>query len=94
MYKVIYQKENGDIIERVRNSLPEVGIGQTTSMGWLIKDILHNYKDNYYTYSDYCLLMNKAKKVLKIRRKLTQLYQKYKEVIIIILTFIAAKTIF
>ena len=56
MYKIIYKKQNGKIIERVRNTLPIYGIGQETSMGWIIIDILFEYDGDYYTHSDYCHL--------------------------------------
>lgn len=55
MYKIIYKKQNGEIIERVRNTLPNYGIGQMTSMGWIIVDILFEYEGNYFTHSDYCI---------------------------------------
>ena len=36
MYKIIYEKENGEVFERVRDTLPHTGIGKQTSMGWTI----------------------------------------------------------
>ena len=46
---VIYQKKNGDIIERKRATFPEHQIGEYTSMGWKILDIKHEYKNKYYS---------------------------------------------
>ena len=55
MYKIIYEKENGEVFERVRNTLPDTGIGKQTSMGWTILNILYEFKGKYYTYRGYRL---------------------------------------
>lgn len=57
MYKVIYLKENGEVIERIRDTYPQYSIGDTTSMGWVLLDILYNYEDGYYSYSTYRYLV-------------------------------------
>lgn len=93
MYKIIYEKENGDIIERVRNTKPITGIGERTSMGWLIKDILFKYDNKYYVYSDYCKLTSKARKKFKTQKMIKNLMKKYKDIAIIIITFYVAKFI-
>ena len=62
MYKIIYKKENGEVIERVRNTLPLQAIGETTSMGWLVLDILYSYRDGYYNASEYHTLCSKQRK--------------------------------
>lgn len=54
MYLVIYEKRNGDIIKRKRFSLPGHTIGEYTSMGWKIIDILWFYDGEYYSFPDYC----------------------------------------
>lgn len=59
MYKVIYLKENGEVIERIRDTYPRYSIGETTSMGWVLLDILYRYEDGYYTYSTYRYLMKR-----------------------------------
>lgn len=87
MYKIIYKKENGEVIERVRNSLPLQGIGETTSMGWLVMDILYSYKDGYYNASEYHALYSKAKKRNQIKRNVMSFIKKYKNVAAIFLTF-------
>lgn len=80
MYLVIYQKNNGDIIERIRNTKPEIEIGKETSMGWLIKDIKYQYKNNYYSYIDYKRLVRNQNKrnhikinIIKFIRLLTKI---------------------
>lgn len=76
MYKIIYQKENGIVFERIRNSLPGC-IGDTTSMGWIIKDILYCYDKKYYSYQDYCIKMSKLRKKNKIKRNINKYIKKY-----------------
>ncbi len=50
---ITYQKNNGDIFFRARNSLAELSIGCETSMGWKVIDIHYLYEGNYYRYADY-----------------------------------------
>lgn len=38
-YKVIYQKQNGEIFERHRNTIPDTKVGEYSSMGWKVLDI-------------------------------------------------------
>lgn len=52
-YMITYQKNNGDIFFRARNSLLGLSIGDETSMGWKVLDIHYLYEGNYYTYDDY-----------------------------------------
>ena len=71
MFLIVYQKRNGELIYRTRNSLPGK-IGDITSMGWLIKDINYLYHGKYYSASDYNRLMNKQHNIVKSYRKLKQ----------------------
>ena len=73
MYKVIYQKSNGVVFERIRNSIPEYGIGHKTSMGWKILDVLYNFNGQYYCLHDYKALLNKERKKRDKIRKLKNL---------------------
>lgn len=59
MFYITYQKRNGEIFNRVRNTLPNETVGEYTSMGWLILDIKRAYKNNYYSISDYHKLSSK-----------------------------------
>ncbi len=66
---VVYQKKNGDIIERKRTTFPEHHIGEYTSMGWKILDIKYEYKNKYYSTEEYYSIQNKiTKKVLFYRK--------------------------
>lgn len=62
MYKVIYLKANGDIIERIRDTYPRYSIGEETSMGWVVLDILHRYNEGYYSYSTYRYLVKRERR--------------------------------
>ena len=57
--KIIYQKRNGEIIERIRNTYCPYRVGDTTSMGWKVVDILYPYKNKYYHSGEYSRLINK-----------------------------------
>lgn len=78
MIQVTYQKRNGDIIQRYRNTLVSHKIGDETSMGWKVVDIKYKYKNNYYPSYVYDYLIEKDWKrkmfLLKIKRKLQSLY--------------------
>lgn len=92
MYKIIYKKANGEVIERVRDTLPQQTIGETTSMGWLVLDILYSYKDGYYNASEYHALWSKQRKKNQIRRNITTIIKKYRNVAAIFLTIFITKS--
>ena len=52
MYLITYQKRNGDIFCRIRNSIPYHTSGNTTSMGWKIIDIKYRFKNNFYDLNE------------------------------------------
>lgn len=92
MYKIIYKKENGEVIERVRNTLPLQTIGETTSMGWLVLDILYSYKDGYYNASEYHALWSKQRKKNQIKRDAITLLKKFRNVAALFLTIFITKS--
>ena len=77
MYKIIYQKKNGQLLERIRFTLPKTGLNQETSMGWIILDILYKYGNNYYTKNDYRKLINKRAKRNQFKRNFIKYVKKY-----------------
>ena len=77
MIKIIYKKSNGDIIERVRNTLPTHSIGEYTSMGWLILDIQYFIGNDYYDYSTYKKILNKKIKKYHIVNDIKSYIKKY-----------------
>ena len=67
--KVTYQKRDGSILERFRNTTPPYRIGEYTSMGWKLLNIEYQYKDKYYTQIDYYRMIEKRKqRYLKLKQ--------------------------
>lgn len=85
MYLITYQKSNGEVFCRIRNTMPECGIGKETSMGWKILDIKCNYKNNYYTISKCNNLQKKQYKRNHIKKSISRFFQKYSTTFIFIL---------
>ena len=75
VYKIIYQKENGEIFERIRVTLPEYKIGEETSMGWKILDIKYYFQYKWYSSSEY----SEYKKALRRNEENPKLYWNLKE---------------
>ena len=73
MILITYQKRNGDIFQRVRNTYTSYRVGEETSMGWKVLDIKYKYKDRYYSYAEYDRLIDKAwqkdKRRFKIKKE-------------------------
>ena len=66
--QITYQKRDGCIIQRYRNTLLPYKIGETTSMGWKVLDIEYEYNNKYYPEYKYDMLIQKDKE-LYIRKK-------------------------
>ena len=58
--KVTYQKRDGSILERYRNTTPPYRIGDYTSMGWKLLNIEYCYKDKLYTEIEYYKMIEKS----------------------------------
>ena len=68
LYAVFYQRQNGEVIIRLRSTLPTYAIGEKTSMGWKLLDIKRYYKGQYYNekqYNDLVHHRNKKKQLLE-----------------------------
>lgn len=50
---IIYQKNNGKIFVRTYNQDHGKKIGDETSMGWKVLNVLYEYDGNYYQYHKY-----------------------------------------
>lgn len=61
MIQITYQKRNGCIIQRLRDTTPPYKIGDTTSMGWKVLNVEYEYKNKYYSYYEYNRLLHKDK---------------------------------
>lgn len=70
-YLVYYQKANGDIIERKRKTIPDYNVGQTTSMGWIVKDI--KYVGDKKIYNSYYELYANLKKRATFKNRIRKL---------------------
>ena len=70
MYQITYQKANGEIFYRIRNTLPRYCIGEETSMGWTLLDIKYNFCDDYYSFLDYKRMIRSKKQKFLAKLKL------------------------
>ena len=59
--QITYQKKDGCIIQRLRNTMLPYRIGDTTSMGWKVLNIEYEYKNKFYSYYKYLYLINKSR---------------------------------
>lgn len=66
--KVTYQKRDGSILERYRNTTPPYRIGDYTSMGWKLLNIEYCYKDKLYTEIEYYKMIEKRKQFNYLKR--------------------------
>ena len=61
MMQITYQKRNGKVFTRFRNTTPPYKIGQETSMGWIVLNIEYEYKNKFYPSYEYCRLIQRSK---------------------------------
>ena len=61
MMQITYQKRNGCIIQKLRKTMLPYKIGEETSMGWKVLNIEYEYKNKFYPYYEYSMLINKSK---------------------------------
>lgn len=61
MIQITYQKRDGSIMQKLRNTTLPYKIGETTSMGWKVLNIEYEYKNKYYTFYEYNKLIHKSK---------------------------------
>lgn len=62
--QVTYQKRDGSIIHRIRNTALDYKIGDTTSMGWKVLNIEYKYKDEFYSLYNYNIMMHKDRQLM------------------------------
>ena len=70
MMQITYQKSNGCIIQRQRNTALPYKIGETTSMGWKVLNIEYEYNNKFYPEYKYNMLVQNDKKAF-IKKKQT-----------------------
>ncbi len=61
MFEITYQKNDGCVFQRYRNTVLPYKIGDTTSMGWKVLNIKYKYNDTYYTENEYNRLIKTSK---------------------------------
>ena len=88
---ITYQKKNGEIFQRVRNTYSSYRIGDITSMGWKVLDIQYRWKNKYYSSSDYDKITTKhfdrAKKINKIKKIVVKVYRELAYSLILLILF-------
>lgn len=73
MVRVTYQKSNGCVIQRIRNTMLPYKIGDTTSMGWKVLNIEYKYNNKYYSIHKYNTMIQKDKQNLMKKKKVKDL---------------------
>lgn len=73
MIQVTYQKRNGCIMQKIRNTMLPYKIGETTSMGWKVLNIEYEYKGNYYPEYKYNMLIQKSKQRFIIKKQIKEI---------------------
>jgi len=68
--QITYQKNNGCIMQKYRNTPLPYKIGDRTSMGWKVLNIEYLYNNKYYSKHEYDSIICKNKQKL-IKRKQT-----------------------
>lgn len=61
--QITYQKRDGNIIHRLRETDLPYKIGDTTSMGWKVLNIEYEYNNKFYSQYNYNILINKNKQL-------------------------------
>ena len=89
--QMIYQKKNGEIIERIRNTSAPYKIGDTTSMGWKVISIKYKRNGKYYDRIEYDRITNKIynrhKKFSGFKYKISELYHNLSYIFILLILF-------
>lgn len=74
--QITYQKRDGCIIQRLRNTMLPYKIGEITSMGWKVLNIEYLYNNKYYPEFEYYSIMHNNKQKYIKKKQLKELYMK------------------
>lgn len=77
MYKITYQKRNGEVFDRIRATLPVNSIGDETSMGWTILNIQFGLGSKYYNLREYQIKNRKQIKKYRIYKTINRFLKRY-----------------
>lgn len=73
MLQITYQKRNGIVFKRLRDTTPPYKIGDNTSMGWKVLKIEYEYNGSFYPSYEYYKLIEKEKQKIKKKKQLKQI---------------------
>ena len=59
--QITYQKRNGCVFQRMRETALPYKIGEETSMGWKVLNIEYEYNNEFYSEHDYYKMIQKRK---------------------------------
>lgn len=71
--QITYQKRDGKIIQRLRNTMLPYKIGEITSMGWKVLNIEYEYNNKYYPEYEYNKIIYKNKLSFNKRKRVIEL---------------------
>lgn len=74
--QITYQKRDGNIIQRYRNTMLPYKIGQETSMGWKVLNIEYEYNNQYYPEYKYHMLINENKQRCLKKQQTKELFKR------------------
>lgn len=72
--QVTYQKRDGSIIQRIRNTALPYKIGDETSMGWIVLNIEYEYNNKYYPEYKYHMLVQERKQKYIKKQEMKKIY--------------------
>lgn len=98
MIQVTYQKNNGEIFDRIRSTYLPYRVGDITSMGWKVLDIKYRYKDKFYSLEEYNnkldKLFTKSVKRIKLKNNLLKIYKELNYSVFLIILLKLAELVF
>jgi len=65
--QITYQKANGCVIQKQRNTMLPYKVGDTTSMGWKVLNIEYEYKDKFISVDKYNMMIQKERQMIAKR---------------------------
>jgi hypothetical protein len=74
--QITYQKKDGSIIQKYRNTTLPYKIGDDTSMGWKVLNVEYEFNGKYYPEYKYNLLLHKDRQMFIKRKLARELYIK------------------
>lgn len=98
MIQITYQKNDGCIFQKHRNTILPYKIGDTTSMGWKVLNIEYEYNNKYYPEYEYNVLVYKNRQISNKKKQIIELCKKeiknfsYCIVVVLVINFLKILT--